>query len=105
MSIWDRHRRGRVYRSLTEARRWRRGIHAPKGKVAERVRELQRKTGATKQRELYDHGNSDDVEMQRRAHRESAMRHIERRQKRELEMATRPVDLPFALKADQAALF
>jgi hypothetical protein len=58
--------------SHTQIRRWRRGVHCPEGKFAERVRDLQRKTSAIYQCELFD------VEMQRCAHREAAIRHVER---------------------------
>lgn len=91
--------------SLTEARRWRRGVHAPTGRAAERVRELQRRTGATKQRELYGDRLGDDLEMQRCAHRESAMRHVEARRKREREQAMRPVEMPVDDEAEQGAIF
>ena len=55
--------------------------------------------------ELFNAEVRDDVEMQRRAHRESASRHVEKRRRRELEIAMRPVDPPVVGRADQAALF
>lgn len=40
--------------SLTQVRRWRRGVHVPKGKHAERVRKLQSESQAIFQKELFE---------------------------------------------------